>query len=132
MDAETEQSVEGIGAAAARLAEELQRARDNIGRAAGSASDDLAAQLRQLQDDLAAIQSTVGGFGRAASAEAAEAASRIGAAGADAARQFAYGARQQANSALGDFEDFARKNPTAVLGGAVGLGVILGLLLRRH
>lgn len=130
--AKNPQTVEGVADAATRLADELQRAKDNISRMAGAAGDDLAAQLRELQDSIGSIQETVTGFGRAATAEAGEAASRIGAAGADAAREFAAGARQQANSAVADFEDFARKNPRFVLGGALGLGVVLGLMMRRH
>ena len=65
--------------------------------------DDLAAQLRRLQDDLSALKETM-----------------------------SKGAKAEANSVVADLEDFARKNPGAVLGGAIGLGVVLGLLLRRR
>ena len=65
--------------------------------------DDLAAQLRRLQDDLSALKETM-----------------------------SKGAKAEASSVVADLEDFARKNPGAVLGGAIGLGVVLGLLLRRR
>ncbi len=127
-----QQSVNSIASLAARLADELQRAKNNIGRSADSASEDLAAELRQLQDDLAAIQGTISAFGKTAGAEASKTASRVGAVGAEAAREFAADARDRAHSTVADFEEFARRNPLWVLGCALGLGFILGLLMRRQ
>jgi ElaB/YqjD/DUF883 family membrane-anchored ribosome-binding protein len=132
MTTANQQSPEGLAAAAARIAAELQQVRDNVARSAASADDDLAAELRRLQDDLAAIQQTVAGFGKETGAEASGAASRIGAAAADAAHDFADSARRGAHSAAADFEDFARKNPRFVLGSALGLGFVLGLMLGRR
>ncbi len=123
---------DGLAAAAARIAEELQRAKDNLSRSASDAGGELAGELRKLQDDLAAIQRTVAGFGQEAREEAAGAATRIGGHAAGAAHDFADNARQQAHSAMADFEEFARKNPQVVLGTALGLGVVLGLMLRRR
>lgn len=128
----SKQDINSIAGLATRLAEELQRAKDKIARSADSAGEDLALQLRQLQDDVAAIQNTIGAFGKAASAEAGEAATRMGSAGAEAAREFAADAREHAHSVIGDVEEFARRNPHCVLGCTLGLGVILGLLMRRH
>lgn len=68
--------------------------------------EDLAAQLRRLQDDLDAIKDSMAGLG----AEAGH----------------------KARSAVADIEIFGREHPRAVLAGAVGFGLILGLLLRRH
>ncbi len=126
------QTAEGLAAAAQRIAAELQQARDTIARQAASSGGDLAAELARLQDDLAAIQETVVGFGKASGAEASDAASRIGAAAADAAHDFADNARKDARSALDDFDEFARKNPRFVLGGALGLGLVIGLMLGRR
>ena len=39
---------------------------------------------------------------------------------------------QDANRARADLETFARQNPRYVLGGALGLGLVLGLTLRRR
>lgn len=122
----------GLADAATRIAEELQRAKDNLSRSASDAGGELGDELRKLQDDLAAIQRTVTGFGHEARTEAAGAASRIGAHASGAAHEFADSARQQASSAMADFETFARKNPQVVLGAALGLGVVIGLLLRRR
>ena len=123
---------EGLATAAARIAEELQRAKDNLSRSASDAGGELASELRKLQDDLAAIQRTVAGFGREARTEAAGAASHIGAQAADAAYELGDAARRQAHSAVADFEAFARRNPQVVLGAALGLGVFIGLMMRRR
>jgi ElaB/YqjD/DUF883 family membrane-anchored ribosome-binding protein len=89
----------------------MATAKDNT---ANGAAEDIAAQLRRLQDDLAALKETLANVTKSAAEEAAES------------------ARQQARSVVADAEDFARKNPRAVLGGAVALGFALGLMLRRH
>ncbi len=125
-------SSDGLAAAAARIADELQRAKDNLSKSASDAGGELGGDLRKLQDDLAGIQSTLADFGYEARAEASGAASRIGATAADAAHEFADSTKQHAQSAMADFEDFARKNPSVVLGATLGLGVVLGLFLRRR
>jgi ElaB/YqjD/DUF883 family membrane-anchored ribosome-binding protein len=131
-DQATTPTGDGLAAAAAHIAEELQRAKDNLSRSASDAGGELADELRRLQDDLAAIQRTVAGFGHEARTEAAGAASRIGGHASDAAHEFAGSAKQQASSAMADFEAFARKNPYVVLGATLGVGVVIGLLLRRR
>jgi ElaB/YqjD/DUF883 family membrane-anchored ribosome-binding protein len=125
-------SADGLSAAAASIADELQRAKDNLSRSASDTGEELADDLRKLQKDLAGIQRTLAGFGYEAGTEAAGAASRIGATAADAAHEFADGAKQRAHSAVADFEDFTRKNPQVVLGAALGLGVVVGMFLRRR
>jgi ElaB/YqjD/DUF883 family membrane-anchored ribosome-binding protein len=127
-----QQNVDGIASLAKRLFEELQRAKDGIGRSADTAGEDLAVELRQLQDDLAAIQHTISAFASAAGAEAGEASARMRAAGAEAARGFAADAGKRVHSTIADFEEFARRNPQCVLACALGLGAILGLLMRRR
>lgn len=132
MKAAHQQTVEGMAAAAERIGEELVRAKDKIAGSAADAGEDLAAELRRLQHDLNAVKETIAGFGKASGAEASEAASRIGAAVSEAASEFAQHAKQDTQSVIADLETFARQNPRYVLGGALGLGVVLGLLLRRH
>ena len=122
----------GMAAAAERVSEELQRAKDNIARSAAAAGEDLTAQLAQLQDDINGIKRTLGGFAEFSRAEAAGAASRIGGVAAETAGVFADEAKKETQSVLADLEAFARENPRYVLGGALGLGLVLGLMLRRH
>jgi len=121
----------GKPSAAERVSEELQRAKDNIARAAAATGDDLAAQIKRVQDDLNAIKDTIAGFGQTSRDEATGAASRIGAVAKDAAGEYADTMKQDAQSTIDAFEAYARKNPHVVLGGALGLGVVLGLLLGR-
>ena len=132
MKATNHRGAEGIAAAAERITEELQRAKDNIASSATDAGEDLTKQLQRLQKDLNAIKDTIAGFGKASGTEAGEAASRIGGVATEAAGEFADSARQQAQSVIADLEVFARQNPRYVLGGALGLGVVLGLMLRRR
>jgi ElaB/YqjD/DUF883 family membrane-anchored ribosome-binding protein len=121
-----------IASLAKRLIEELQRAKDNIGRSAAAAGADLATELRQLQDDLAAIQHTISALADTARAETCEASARMRGAGAEAASQFAADASNRVHSTIADFENFARRNPRCVLACALGLGAVLGLLMRRR
>ncbi|KQZ02103.1 hypothetical protein ASD45_15485 [Pseudolabrys sp. Root1462] len=73
-------------------------------------TDDLAAQLRRLQADLDAIKETLK----------------------QAGKREAHSAMHDAKSAMSNAEAYVRANPNAVIAGAVGVGVLLGLLLRRH
>ena len=66
-------------------------------------ADDLAAQLRRLQADLDAIKETLKQTGK-----------------------------REAQSAISGVEAYARDNPHAVIAGAVGVGLLLGFMLRRH
>ena len=127
-----QRTVDSMAAAAERIGDELVRVKDNIASSAADAGDDLAAELRRLQKDLNAIKETVAGFGKASGVEAGEAASRIGAVASEAAGDFADNAKREAQSVIADLETFARQNPRYVLGGALGLGVVLGLMLRRR
>ena len=131
MDAANDRSARAA-AAAERVSEELQRARESIGRAAGNAGADLAAQLERLQNDIADIKRTVAGFAGTSGAEARDAASRIGDIASEKIDEFADRARHESESIVRDLEAYARKNPYQVLAGALGLGVLLGLLLRRR
>jgi ElaB/YqjD/DUF883 family membrane-anchored ribosome-binding protein len=123
---------QGKGSVAERIAEELQSTKDNLARSASATGDDLAAQIRQLHDDLSTIKETIAAFGQTSRAQAGDAASRIGATAKEAAGDFADSAKKDAQSLLAEFEDYARTNPHYVVGGAIGLGLVLGLFLRRR
>ena len=69
----------------------------------GKPEDDIAEQLRRLQDELDSLKTAMLNTGKL-----------------------------EAQSAAAGLEAYARENPRAVLAGAVGIGVLLGLLLRRH
>ena len=84
--------------------------------------EDLAAQFRRLQDDLKAIKETLAGK---------HAAGCNCAACAEEASKLAQHAKDEVHSAVAELEAYARKHPQYVVGGALGLGVVLGLLLGR-
>lgn len=130
MDAANDRS--RASTAAERVSEELQRARDNIVRAADSAGADLAAELERLQGDIADIKRTLAGFAEASGAEARGAASRLGGVASEKIDEFAERARSESETIVGELEAYARKNPYQVLAGALGIGVIIGLLMRRR
>jgi ElaB/YqjD/DUF883 family membrane-anchored ribosome-binding protein len=96
----------------------------------GMAGDDMAAQLGRLQDELRALKETMASFGKPPGRETGGACNC--AACVEAASQLARHARQDAEAAIADLETFARKNPRYVLGGALGVGLVLGLLLQRR
>ena len=127
-----ERGANGMAAAAERISEELQRAKDNIARSAAAAGEDVSEQLAQLQEDINGIKRTIGGFAEFSRAEAAGAASRIGGVAAETAGAFADEAKKETQSVVADLEAFARENPRYVLGGALGVGLVLGLMLRRR
>jgi ElaB/YqjD/DUF883 family membrane-anchored ribosome-binding protein len=94
--------------------------------AAAGAGDEVAAQIGRLQDELNAIKQTVAGFGRASGGACNCAAC------ADAAHQLAQHARQDVQAAIADLEALARRNPRYLIGGALGVGLVVGLLLGRR
>jgi len=89
-----------------------------------AAADDLAAQIRRLQDDLNAIKNSLAGKESNAACSCAACAEEAG--------KLAQHAKHQAQSAIADVETFARQHPAYVVGGALGAGLLLGLLMRRH
>lgn len=89
----------------------------------GNMNDDVAAQLGRLQDELTAIKEAIA---------ATHHESCNCAACAEEASKMAQHAKERVQPAIGDLEAYIRDNPRAVIGGALGIGVLLGLFLRRH
>jgi hypothetical protein len=106
-----QENADSITSLAKRLVEELQRAKDNMGRSADAASEQLAAELRQLRDDLAAVQHTISAFAPAAHPDARQASVRMRTAGAEAIGEFAANASKRVHSTIADFEQSMRRNP---------------------
>jgi hypothetical protein len=101
---------------------------DATTQATASARDDMAAQLGRLQNDMNALKETVADFGKAPGANGACSCAACSA----AASQLAKHAKAEVQSMLADVETFVRQNLRYVLGGALGLGLVLGLKSRRH
>ena len=97
---------------------------------AAGPGDDVAAQIRGLRDEFSAIKQTIAGLGRPSGGNANGACNCV--ACREAARQLAQHAKHEAQTAIASLENFARQYPRYGLGGALGVGLVLGLLLRRH
>jgi len=101
---------------------------------AANFSDDLAGDVRKLRDDIGAIQKTLSQFISSTAGEAARTAQSVGASVtsqvSDIASEAASVATQQAKTFASELEGMARRNPLGTIGGAVLVGVVIGLLSR--
>ena len=107
--------------ATGRIGDDVQRAKENISEAAATARDDIAVDLRRLSVDVTSLKATVAKLAKTATAEVGEAATGIASA-----------AKDQANTLLSEFEAVARRNPLAVVFGAFGIGMLIGLMKGRR
>jgi BMFP domain-containing protein YqiC len=107
------------------ISDDVQRAKENISDAAATAGDDIAVNLRRLSADVISLKDTVAGLAKTVTAEVGEAATGIG-------RDVASAAKDQANTLLSEFEAVARRNPLAVVFGAFGIGMLIGIMKGRH
>jgi BMFP domain-containing protein YqiC len=112
-------------AAAGRIGDDVQRAKENISDAAASARDDIAVNLRRLSADVISLKDTVAGLAKTVTAQVGEAATGIGG-------DIASAAKDQANTLLSEFEVVARRNPLGVVIGAFGIGMLIGLMKGRR
>ena len=111
--------------ATGRIGDDVQRAKENISDAAATARDDIAVNLRRLSADVIRLKDTVAELAKTVTAEVGEAATGIGG-------DVASAAKDQANTLLSEFEAVARRNPLGVVIGAVGIGMLIGLMKGRR
>ena len=111
--------------AAGRVGDDVQRAKENISEAAASARDDIAADLRRLSADVVSLKDTVAELAKAVTTEVGGAATGIG-------EDIASAAKDKANTLLSEFEAAARRNPLGVVIGALGIGMLIGLMKGRR
>jgi hypothetical protein len=112
-------------AAAGRIGDHVQRARESISDAAAAGRDDIAADLHRLSADVASLKATLAGLAKTMAAEVGEAATDIG-------EDVASAAKDQAKTLLSEVEAAARRNPLGVLIGAFGIGLLIGLMKGRR
>jgi ElaB/YqjD/DUF883 family membrane-anchored ribosome-binding protein len=103
----------------------VQRAKENISGAAATARDDITADLHRLSADVASLRNTVAAFAKTVAAEVGDARTNIG-------DDITSAAKDQANTLLSEFEAVARRNPFGVVLGALGIGMLIGLMKGRH
>ena len=111
--------------ATGRIGDDVQRAKENISEAATSARDDIAADLRRLSADVVSLKDTVAELAKAVTAD-------VGEAGASVGEDIASAAKDKANNLLSEFEAAARRNPLGVVIGALGIGMLIGLMKGRR
>ena len=102
-----------------------QRVKENVSEAAASARDDIAADLRRLSADVVSLKDTVAELAKSVTTEVGGAATGIG-------EDIASAAKDKANTLLSEFEAAARRNPLGVVIGAVGIGMLIGLMKGRR
>ncbi|AXK83307.1 DUF883 family protein [Pseudolabrys taiwanensis] len=128
MSSTTEQASRGDAWSAA------QTGGARVAENAANFSDDLAGDVRKLRDDIGAIQKTLAQFISTTAGEAARTAQNVGASVtsqvSDIASEAASVATQQAKTFASELEGMARRNPLGTIGGAVLVGVVIGLLSR--
>ncbi|MGZ9143809.1 MAG: hypothetical protein ACXW4O_15885 [Candidatus Binatia bacterium] len=108
-----------------RLVDDVQRVSENIANAAASGRDDVSADLRRLSADVARLRDTVADIAKTMAAEVGDAATGIG-------EDVSSAAKDQAKTLLSEAEAVARRNPLGVVIGALGIGILIGLLKGRR
>jgi BMFP domain-containing protein YqiC len=111
--------------ATGRIGDDVRRAKENISEAATSARDEIAADLRRLSADVVSLKDTVAELAKAVTTEVGGAATGVG-------EDMASAAKDKANTLLSEFEAAARRNPLGVVIGAVGIGMLIGLMKGRR
>ena len=111
--------------ATGRIGDDVQRAKENISEAATSARDEIAADLRRLSADVVSLKDTVAELAKAVTTEVGGAATGVG-------EDMASAAKDKANTLLSEFEAAARRNPLGVVIGALGIGMLIGLIKGRR
>jgi ABC-type transporter Mla subunit MlaD len=110
---------------AGRVGEEIQRAKEQISQTAATARDDVSENLRALSDDIARLKDTVAGIAKTVGVQIGDAAS-------DITSEIASSAKDQAGTVVAEFERVARRNPLAVVAGALCVGMVIGLMSGRR
>jgi BMFP domain-containing protein YqiC len=111
--------------ATGRIGDDVRRAKENISEAATSARDEIAADLRRLSADVVSLKDTVAELAKAVTTEVGGAATGVG-------EDMASAAKDKANTLLSEFEAAARRNPLGVVIGALGIGMLIGLIKGRR
>ena len=118
------------GATVDEVKKEFDRGQSKIGQAADGAQDDLSQELRKVRDEMSAMQKIISGFASSAGNDAKRMAQNIGAQVGDIAGDMASGARDQAKTFAAELEGMARRSPLSTIGGALLIGVVIGLVSR--
>jgi len=133
----------GTAGSGSSISESVARGKESIGNAATEAMNSAGSDLLSLRADLNSLKDTVARFVSQAGSEAAKSArdvtsditDKVGGVASDLAGKGAEMASEvsdQAKSFASEIENIARRNPIGAIAGAVVVGVLIGLLGRRH
>ena len=108
-----------------RVVEDVQRLSENIAEVAASGRDDVSSDLRRLSADVTRLRDTVADIAKTMAAEVGDAATGLG-------EDVTSAAKDQAKTFLSEAEAIARRNPLGVVIGALGIGILIGLIKGRR
>jgi ElaB/YqjD/DUF883 family membrane-anchored ribosome-binding protein len=121
------------------VASSISRGKEAVTTAASEVVDAGGAALKALQSDLRDLKETVEKLISRGSNETAESAravaEQVRTAGSDIAERgmhVACAATDQAKTLVTEFETIARRNPLGALASAVVVGILIGMMGRRH
>ena len=128
-----------VSIAGAAFAQELPMAtpdpKSEVHQAAETLSADLERQVAEIRADLAALTKTLGRYGKSRADDLSGQASDMTKEAVDEAMKVLRGLKQRLGAAEMDVERSLRDHPANWLGGVMGvlgLGILLGLLLRHR
>jgi ElaB/YqjD/DUF883 family membrane-anchored ribosome-binding protein len=102
----------------------------------GTSHDNLAKDVSSLRQDMAKMQEILSRFTSEAGGQAARTVRNVGHTVASQVGSMASGlastGSQQLKTFTNEFEDITRKNPLGALAGALVLGIVIGLIVRRR
>ena len=111
-------------ATASRIGATMQRAKDDISQDAAAAGGAMSDDMRKLSEDIASLRDTVAKLAKTVASDVGSAAKEIG-------EEIVEEVEDEANTLVSEFEKVARKNPLAVVAGALCLGLIIGMMRGR-
>ena len=108
-----------------RVVDDVQRLSENIADAAASGRDDVSSDLRRISADVVRLRDTVAEIAKTMASEVGDAATGLG-------EDVTSAAKDQAKTLLSEAEAVARRNPWGVVIGALGIGILIGLVKGRR
>lgn len=111
-------------ATASRIGATVHRAKEEISQSAASARGEMSDEMRKLSEDVASLRETMAKLAKSVGGKVAGAAKEIG-------EEIVEEVEDEASTLVNEFEKVARKNPLAVVAGALCLGLIIGMMRGR-
>lgn len=113
-------------------ADKAKSVKDEMSEAAERIGDLAAEDFHKLSEEVARLRATVAHLTKSVGAEIGSEAKKLGGEAKKLGAEFAHTVEEEASSLVTEFEKIARKNPIAVVAGALCLGLLIGLSRGRH